>query len=86
MFRNAYLDDRDWMPGWRPVNYVDDGMEVWIAWPRHTGTAAVRCKVACPAGHYARVVNEARGIDTWVHLSELRLQPLPTPKEADAAG
>ena len=66
------LDEREWKPGWRSVEYVDFGMKVWIAWPPHTGTQAVRCTVTCAAGHHAHIVNAARGIDTWAHIRELR--------------
>lgn len=72
MHRDRSLDEREWKSGWRPVEYVDDGMEVWIAWPPHTGTQAVKCTVTCAAGHHAHIVNAARGIDTWAHINELR--------------
>jgi hypothetical protein len=63
--------DRQWNAGWLPVAYVDEGNLVWLEWPVGSGDA-VRCTVACAAGYHARVVNEARGIDTWAHIRELR--------------
>ena len=61
----------DWKEGWLPVEYIDEGQEVWMAWPKAPGSA-VRCTVACAAGYHARVVNSGRAIDCWVHVRDLR--------------
>lgn len=35
---------------------------------------AVRCRVAVAAGHHARIVNESRGVDGWLHIDDLRVE------------
>ena len=52
-----------------PCEYVDDGEEVVVTLGRRDGMG-VRCTVACAAGYHARVVNERRGIDTWVNVTD----------------
>ena len=67
----------EWRAGWTPVEYFYEGQEVWTVWPRNA-SSAVRCRVTVAAGDSAHVVNEARGVDTWVYLWEVRGGPPPT--------
>ncbi len=61
--------------------WVDEGMEVLIPWDKannapgfdRSGTAC-RCKVVVAAGHHARVVNAARGVDRWYHIDNLFIE------------
>jgi len=50
--------------------WVEDGMTVWIRWNGEKRTVLL-CKVACAAGHHARVVNELYGVDKWLHIDSL---------------
>lgn len=52
--------------------WLEDGMEVLILWSRAERTM-LRCRVACAAGNAARVVNERRGVDTWLPIGDLRV-------------
>lgn len=61
------------------VAWVEDGMTVWLRWDRKTINGReydnyVRCKVIVAAGNHARIVNEARDLDTWKRLDELSVE------------
>ncbi len=65
-------------PKFEIVKWVTEGMRV-IAPARYVapelnndaGTQGVWCVVSVAAGTHARIVNEKRGIDRWVHISTL---------------
>jgi hypothetical protein len=66
--------------GFKRVEFVDNGMRVMAPVrdvapqliPEHaTVRTGVWCVVAVAAGTHARIVNETRGIDRWVHISTL---------------
>ncbi len=52
----------------RSVQYVNEGQEVWL----EVDIDLIKCVVQTAMGNTARVVNKARGIDTWARLDELR--------------
>lgn len=61
------------------ANYVEprwaeDGMKVIIPFPtQEKPRQGLWCRVAVAAGNHARVVNEARGVDRWFPLYDLRV-------------
>ena len=62
--------------GFKLVEFVVEGMRV-VAACRHVlpdapnPNGGVWCTVTVAAGTHARIVNEKRGIDRWVHISTL---------------
>ncbi len=66
--------------GFETVKFVFEGMKVIAPVrqvaphliPEHANeTTGVACIVATAAGTHARIVNENRGVDRWVHISTL---------------
>jgi len=65
--------------------WVSEGMKVFAPWAlfcppearaqAHEHRTGVRCTVAVAAGHHARIVNETRGIDRWMHINDLYVAP-----------
>ena len=70
---------------WTYPRWVSDGETVWLRWDERKGSA-LRCTVACAAGDHARVVNEDRGVDKWVRLTDDLVVPPEDPRGADSWG
>lgn len=58
----------------RPVEFVDEGMEVIIPFINNGNRTGLRCIVSVAAGNWAKVVNEKYGIDNWWELKDLRIE------------
>lgn len=54
------------------VKYVNVGDKVIAPWDNEG--KGIRCTVICAAGYHARVSNEKRGYDKWLHIDDLRVE------------